>query len=43
MRWEYMGLPGVTENYKGLQGVPRGDRGFARGYGGLQWIIETFF
>ena len=38
-----MGIHGVTRGYRGLQGVTRGDKGFTRGYGGLQRIIATFF
>ena len=33
--WEYMGLPGVTESYKGLQGVTGGLQGVTVGYKGL--------
>ena len=33
----------MTWEYRGLQGVTRGDRGLTRDYRGLQRIIETFF
>ena len=48
MRWEYVGLPGVTGGYKGLHGVTTGYNGLQggtrgyKGYGGLRRIIETF-
>ena len=43
MTCEYRGLQGVTRGDRGLQGVTGGYKGLQGGYSGLQTIIETFF
>ena len=37
MTWDYRRLPGVTEGYKGLQGVT----GVTRDYQGLQGVARV--
>ena len=42
MTWEYRGLQGVAEGYKGLQGVTGVKKGVTRGDSGRQGVTRSY-